>query len=606
MSYGKGQETIAAPLKPPDDDGAFFNKIEPPTGAEGFGTPQVKLVAEGVAEQPQYDEPATEDILKLQNAIGMLATALIELDVTHNAEGSTIVREGLNSALSTSAVLRSVFFKGLLDATEQTFIDEHIKKVIERGRTSFTDRSNFRKEVIKLVRQYRDKIHYRFRYYPYDDDGILDRSAELGLLERADISIPYPNPSTSSHKFIDAYPDEQFIEVVDKILKTSKRYYTYLMFDAAFNSFLDELHELNEKRKAKKLEAHTDTPFSSIESLKDLVKIFAVAYNKLTIDFDRLLKSTMHSTENSFLLTEAVVSQLKEKLAISHALLTPENQAEYLAQLKEKGLVSPDAKDLPSIIGEGEVSIPSVITDKDNTRIKAMLGTIWENLKKNNLVAYQQAMGSHQLLPFVQKEKEQLERDKSKLTRELAAAQSTCHAMSAEIADLKAKNRDLADAHSKAEEAHQGELEDLHQLLNRQIESQRQLLESLQLTLVKNANAFQASNESKDQYEAQIRELEQEIEKLKHALSKAQKTSKKRLVFSDSESDAPVVTDESSTEAHVGAACRFGFGRDEEKSKQVSNSTGFSSDEDSRELPDPKFKGGFTPPDKTGSALNCE
>lgn len=549
------------------------------------------------------------DIVKLQNAITDLAAALIDLDVKHKSEGSAILREGLNVALSKSKVLRSTFFKGLLDATELTFIDELIKSVIENGRSAYNERSAFRNEVLALVKKYNDKLHFRSTLYPYDQDGLLERRGQLTRLSRADIAIPYPNPNRmATNKFSNAYPDEDFIKVVEEILSSGNRYYS-LFLDAAFNTFLDDLYELNNKRHAQKQFAHTDTPFSSKETLLDLVRILAVAYNKLSKDFDAFYKASTQAKDSTYLLTDALVAELENKLAISTGLLSESQRAAYDSAIKEKGL-TPQSDDGEVFTNDSPTMLQTYLLSGDQTRIiRAEVAALWEEMKERNHLNYQAAMGSHQLLPIVQQEKEQLEVDKGRLTRELSNAELQADAMSKENAALRAMNSELASASESAELEHQEEIRELRELFSKQIEIKSMMLEKLQLALEKigikkSQSTFETSvpsdqlqdvSELRKLYETQISELQREIEQLKLELAKAKHPARKRLSFGSSDSvDSGISgkSGEQSIQAHIGSPFRFDFSSDG------------SDGEESSKTSDPKLIGSFTPPDK--SSLSCE
>lgn len=552
---------------------------------------------------PEVDQPIPRDVVvKLQSAIESLATALIELDVAHRAEARVILNESLNSTLNQSSVLRATFFKELFDASEITFLDELIKNIIVNGQTAHTERSKFRQAVLLLVKKYRNSIHYRSSLYPYDLDGLIERKTQLTRLERADVGIPYPDRK-SIGGFSNAYPDEEFVEVVEGILSSGKRYYSYFL-DAAFNDFLDELHELNEKRKTRVLGANVDTPFSSTQTQRDLVKILAVAYNKLTKDFDTVCKASFRSKETSYLMIEALVRGLKRKIELSTALLTDEQKRSFEASLRRENLKIDDEN-----TSNGESVFQNyLMTGDQSKRIKAEVEAVWEAMKKYDYASQQAAQASHQLLPLVQAEKEQLEKDNSELTRELAKAQAQCHSMSQQINRLKAEKRQLTDDNAKADASYQEELAALTVLNKKQLEAQQRRLAKLLAALAKLDQAKLGSNllfsqtdsqsevqsDERMMYEAQIHGLQQEIQKLQEVLTQAKHPpSRRRLQFKTTNSDASVDVEGTSSgklNAQVGAKSRFSFSDEEESSEELN----------------PKLVGSFTPPEKSGSSFSCE
>lgn len=582
MSNLKGQEVDTSHFKPQDEE----------ANPNIFG------------EHPEENLPASADLLKLQSAITDLAAALIELDVSHKTEGSAILREGLNAALSTSKVLRSTFFKGILDAAELTFIEELIKGAIENGRSAYNERSAFRKNVLALVKKYSDELHYRSTFYPYDQDGLIERRAQLTRILRADIAIPYPNPNRmTTNRFINAYPDEDFIKVVEEILSSGKRYYS-LFLDAAFNTFLDDLHELNKKRHAQKQFAHTDTPFAAKETLLDLVKILAVAYNKLSKDFDAFYKASTRAKDSSYLLTDALVTELESKLAISRGLLSESQRLSYESMLKDKGLTPQNAVDEVST-NDPSVLLRTYLLSGDQTKIiRGEVAALWEEIKKRDHLKYQAALANQQLLPIVQQEKEQLEIDNARLTRQLSVAELQADSLSKENAVLRATNDELALACESAELEHQEEIRELRELFSRQIDSKTEILERLQSALKKvHSSTVQSTfktSEPSDRlddtievrklYEQQIEELRQEIKKLESELSKVKRPARKRLSFGNSDAVASDISDKGGEEkikAHVGSPVRFDFGSDGEEPVQAAA----------------KLVGSFTP-DK--SSITCE
>ncbi|MBX9586632.1 MAG: hypothetical protein K2X50_05175 [Gammaproteobacteria bacterium] len=584
MSNLKGQEVDASQFKP-HDEGANPNI---------FG------------EHPEVNLPASADLVKLQSAITDLAAALIELDVSHNSQGSAILREGLNAALSSSKVLRSTFFKGIFDAAELTFIDELIKGAIENGRSAYNERSAFRKEVLALVKKYSDELHYRSTFYPYDQDGLIERRAQLTRLLRADITIPYPNPNRmGTNKFSNAYPDEDFIKVVEEILSSGKRYYS-LFLDAAFNTFLDDLHELNKKRHAHKQFAHTDTSFASKETLLDLVKILAVAYNKLSKDFDAFYKASTRAKDSSYLLTDALVAELESKQAILRGLLSESQRVSYESMLKDKGLTSQNEDD-EVFTNDPSVLLRTYSLSGDQTKIiRAEVATLWDEIKKQDHLKYRAAVGSQQLLPIVQQEKEHLEIDNARLNRQLSVAELQADSLSKENAALRAKNAELALASESAELEHQEEIRELRELFSKQIQIKTMVLERLQLALEKigikkSQSTFETSvprdqlqdvSELRKLYEIQISELQQEIDKLKLELSKAKPPARKRLSFGSSDSVDSGISDkngEQKIKAHVDSPARFDFSSDGEES--------------SCNPGDAKIVGTFTP---EKSSISCE
>lgn len=594
MLYGKGQEAKAPPFKPPDE-GAVFNKTQQSLGNFGTGKTDTMPPAQGTADESQNAQSSSDTVLKLQNAISTFATALIELNMAHKEEGSAILRDGLNAPLSTSKVLKNTFLKGLFDATEITFFDELIKNVIENGRAGYTERSDFRKAVLGLAKKYRSKIQHRSTIFPYDLDGLIERRAQLSQLDRADIGIPYPNHKVFD-KFNKAYPDDEFIKVVEGILSSGKRYYSYFL-DGAFNDFLDDLFELNERRKEEKLRAHVDTPFSSKESLLYLVRILAVAYNKLSDDFNAIVKASTQSKEDTYLAADAVVSLLQEKLAISQALLSKEQVEVYISNLKVRGLLNSEDGEHSTLnlsgIEEGDSTLPhDLLTGTQSKRIKAAVAAVWEEMKKGDHFTRQVETASHRLLPIVQEEKKQLEKEKSELTQQLVKAESEVHRLQLEKQALNDKNLELACAHEDAEASHHEELQKLQALYKQQLEAQTAALMKIQATMARfdavQPTGVANSRTLNDQSEAQIRELQQEIERLTEALSKAKMPAKRRIDFGQSR-------EEGKLDPQIKSSARFDY------------SGGFSSDEEKvDEIVDPKLKGSFTPPEKTGSALTCE
>jgi hypothetical protein len=268
----------------------------------------------------EQDRPTIDAIVLDQAAAAFekFINFIPALYLANPAEYEERLGEIFSKALQSAGEAQLTYVEVLLAAVDYRLLHHLHEKFIDRHTVELKQQSPFRKEILAWIKKSKDKVDFKKALFPIIE-ACESRTIEIAKVRKlADVSGPF-------------YPDDDLVAVVDKICAQSKSFafkFLGISFNSsgAFDDVRDELIKINERRKAGKLRALTDTVFSKKMDLGRYVRVLSVAYDKLFTQMETSAVN-LNSANDEGLNEELkknkafrkVISELKEKLGSATA-----------------------------------------------------------------------------------------------------------------------------------------------------------------------------------------------------------------------------------------------------------------------------------------------